>query len=102
MDDEVFLTDPWWDLRNPGKPEQQQAQAITYELLREISPGHALYGTAFTVIGRSEARDDVLLKAGDRWVLVHLTCSGKVEVPPWPTCVTFDSARGVEEALAFD
>jgi hypothetical protein len=98
----VVLTDPWWDLRNPGAPEQQQIQAVTNELLRETTPGHALYDMSFTVIGRSQARDDVLLKVDDRWALVHLTWSGKSEVPPWPTCVIFDSARDAEQALALD
>jgi hypothetical protein len=84
--DDVVLIDPWWDLRNPGEPEQQQMRAVTSELLREASAGHPLYGVAFTVIGLSTARDDVLLKVHDRWVLVHLTWSGKPEVPPWPTC----------------
>lgn len=102
MRNDVVLIDPWRDLRNPGEPEQQQVQAVTNELLREASPGHPLYGIAFTVIGRSEARDDVLLKVDDRWALVHLTWSGKSEVPPWPTCVVFDSASEVEQALADD
>ena len=100
MRDDVVLIDPWWDLRSPDKPEQQEIQAVTNELLREASPSHPLYGMAFTVIGRSEARDDVLLKVDDRWALVHLTWSGKSEVPPWPTCVFFDSASNLEQALA--
>jgi hypothetical protein len=98
----MVLTDPWWDLRSPGEPEQHQIQAVTNEMRRETSPGHALYGIAFTVIGRSQARDDVLLKVGDRWALVHLTWSGKSEVPPWPRCVIFDSASDVQQALAID
>ena len=102
MRDDVVLIGPWWGLRNPGEPEQQQTQAIASELLREASAGHPLYGLAFTVIGRSDARDDVLLKLGDRWALVHLTWSGKPEPPPWPTCVVFDSASDVEQALTDD
>jgi hypothetical protein len=98
----VALIDPWWDLRDSGEPEQQQIRALTNELIREASPGHSLYGMAFTVIGQSEARDDVLLKVDDRWALVHLTWSGKSEVPPWPTCVFFDSADDVEQALTND
>ena len=100
MPDNVVLTDPWWDLRNRGEPEQQQIPALTDEILRETSPGHALYGMTFTVIGRSQARDDVLLKVDDRWTLVHLTWSGKPEVPPRPTCVIFDSVSDVEQVLA--
>lgn len=102
MRDDVVLTDPWWDLRNPGELEQQQIQTVTNELLCETSPGHALYGVAFVVIGRSLARDDVLLKVQDRWALVHVTWSGKSEVPPWPTCDIFDSSSDVELALASD
>ena len=102
MRDDVVLTDPWWDLRNPGEPEQQQIQAVTNELLRETSPGHALYGVAFVVVGRSQARDDVLLKVNNRWALVHLTWSAQSEEPPWPTCVIFDSASAVEQAIGHD
>ncbi|SDZ43224.1 hypothetical protein SAMN05444365_1164 [Micromonospora pattaloongensis] len=102
MPDDVIITDPWWDLRNPGESEQEQVHAITNEMLRETSPGHALHGMPFAVVGRSDARDDVLLKVDDRWALVHLTWSGKSEVPPWPTCVMFDSASDTQQALALD
>jgi hypothetical protein len=77
-------------------------QAVTRELLHEASAGHSLYGTAFTVTGRSTARDDVLLRVGDRWALVHLTWSGKPETPPWPTCPIFDTATDVEQAVTDD
>jgi hypothetical protein len=99
--DDVVLTDPWWDLRNSGEPEQQEIQAVTKELLREMSPGCALHGAAFVVIGRSQAREDVLLKAVDRRALAS-DRGWKPEPPPWPTCVFFDSARDVEQALAYE
>jgi hypothetical protein len=31
--DHVVLIDPWWDLRNPGEPEQLQMQAVTLRRL---------------------------------------------------------------------
>ncbi|CCH16964.1 hypothetical protein [Micromonospora lupini] len=102
MPDDLVLRDPWWDLRAPGDAEQQQTQAVSNELLREVSPGHPLYGLAVTVIARSEAHDDVLVKVGSRWALVHLTWSGQPETPPWPTCTIFGSATDVERATALD
>ncbi|MBF9127988.1 hypothetical protein I0C86_03100 [Plantactinospora sp. S1510] len=100
MPEDVVLAHPWRDLHGPGDAERLQVQAVTQELLRELSPGHALYGVAFTVVGRSDARDDVLLRFGGRWALVHLTWSGKSEVAPWPTCTTFDSASDAGRATA--
>jgi hypothetical protein len=53
VSDDVVLGHSWQDLRGPGDAERRQVQAVTDELLREVSPGHAMYGTAFTIIGRS-------------------------------------------------
>ena len=100
MPDDVVLAHPRRDLRGPGEAERLQVRVISQELLREVSPGHALYGMAFTIVGRSCARDDVLLRFGGRWALVHLTWSGKSEVPPWPTCTTFYSASDAGRATA--
>jgi hypothetical protein len=100
VSDDVVLGHSWQDLRGPGDAERRQVQAVTDELLREVSPGHAMYGTAFTIIGRSRGADEVLLRFGSRWALVHLTWSGKPEVPPWPACTIFDSASDAERATA--
>ncbi|AVT28276.1 MULTISPECIES: hypothetical protein [unclassified Plantactinospora] len=100
MLDDVVLVDPWWDLRGPGDSEQRQVQEISTELVQETSRGHPLYGVAFTVVGRSDATDDVLLRVGDRWALVHLTWSGTAELPPWPSCAFFDSADDAQRAIA--
>jgi hypothetical protein len=42
----------------------------------------------------------VLVRAGDRWILVHLTWSGRPESPPWPESRFFDSTSQVEQAIA--
>jgi hypothetical protein len=61
MATEPVLTDPWWDLRGDGTLEHDQREAIATELATELGQGHPLHGQAVTVIGKSTARDDVLL-----------------------------------------
>lgn len=73
---------------------------LTSELRRELNEGHPLHGGTFTVVGRSETRDDVLVKSGDHWVLIHLTWSGLPELPPLPESHFFNLAREVERAIA--
>jgi hypothetical protein len=42
MNDVPILTDPWWDLRHGGQPEDKARQACHAELLIEVSAGHPL------------------------------------------------------------
>jgi hypothetical protein len=98
MEDDLVLTDPWWDLRGGGPTEEKQRKAIQAELLAEVSRGHPLSGAAVEVIGRSEASDDVLLRAGRRgWAVVHLTWRGAAEPPPWPRVAFYASVQEVED-----
>jgi hypothetical protein len=52
MTSDQVLTDPWWDLRGGGGLEQQQRDALTRELVTELSSTHPLHGREFTVIAR--------------------------------------------------
>ncbi|MFG1837352.1 hypothetical protein ACGFH8_02805 [Micromonospora sp. NPDC049175] len=44
----------------------------------------------------------VMVKAGSRWALVHLTWSGQPETAPWPACTIFGLATDVGGATALD
>lgn len=98
--DEYEFREPIVDLRDGG----ESAEALTEELIRELAPGHPLFGTNPHVIARSVANDDVVVVA-DRGVvaLVHLTWTRrKAERPPWPgtqfmsTSTDFDAHFEVE------
>jgi len=97
---ELVLVDPWWDLRTAGTREEHERRRIAHQIVAETSPGHDLFGKHTEVIGRSTARDDVLVRAVDgRWAIVHLTYSGR-QVPPWPTTTWFDSVEALGLHLA--
>jgi hypothetical protein len=97
MEDELVLTDPWRDLRGGGPAEEKQRKAIRAELSAEVSQGHPLSGVAVEVAARSEASDDVLLRAGRRGrAVVHLTWRGAAEPPPWPRVALCASVQEIE------
>jgi len=80
-----------------------QRDLLLRELRAEVAEGHPLAGVKVEVIGRSEARDDVLVLAGDgRWAVVHLTWKRRPERPPWPLARFYGSVPAVERALADD
>ena len=99
MNDDVVLADPWEDLRNPDAEHREQVSGLETEVRTELSDGHPLFGRAFSIVGRSHAADDVLLKVDDGWALVHLTWSRHAERPPWPNSTEFRRALDVERAI---
>ena len=51
--------------------------ALQRQLVRELVPGHPLYGYPCTLLGRHTGNDDVLVALNDnRLVVVHLTWGG--------------------------
>jgi hypothetical protein len=59
--------EPWFADANPS---------LKAELLRELIPGHILYGLPVTPVARRQDRDDVLFKivdGSDKVAVVHLT-----------------------------
>lgn len=103
MESGLVLVDPWWDLRGGGADEESQRDLLLGELRAEVAEGHPLAGVKVEVIGRSEARDDVLVLAEDgRWSVVHLTWKRGPERPPWPSVRFYGSVRALEQALADD
>ena len=98
-DGALVVADPWWDLRAGGENEQQQRDSLADELRRELNTGHPLFGATFEVIASCGHCDDVLLRVGPQWAIVHLTW-GIDESPPWPVTTLFDAELDVEDATA--
>jgi hypothetical protein len=68
--------------------------AFETELLRELKPGHPLFGIPISAIGRRYDQDDVLFELLDgsgRVAEVHLTWARERETPPWPDSSSFEN-----------
>lgn len=99
MEPDKAFPEPWSDLRDAGPGRDEQRESLSAELAKELSVGHVLHGSAFSIVARSNANDDILIKVDDdgTWALVHLTWRGSRERPPWPQAVVFSA---VEDAVA--
>lgn len=94
--------EPWFGLDEVDPPSPALFEEV---LLREVGPGHVLYGVPVQAIGKSGANDDVLFRLLDgsgRVADVHLTWTRSFpEKPPWPHTALYDSieawAAAVEE-----
>ncbi|WP_411339256.1 hypothetical protein V6U71_15265 [Sphingopyxis sp. J-6] len=70
---------------------ETERRELGEELERELSPGHILYGTKATALGRRFRRDDVLFRLEDgRVARLHLT-RRKESNPLFPTTDVYDS-----------
>ena len=68
----------WLEPWRPVNPSED----LVRELLKELAPGHVLFGKSLTTIGRRDDCDDALFRLDDgtgRVAGVHLTWSGKAE-----------------------
>lgn len=98
---------PLWaddfDFEDPFERTTDPAMAadLSAELVRELAPGHPLHGHEWTVIARAYDQDDVIVHDGRTVALVHLTCSGKPEVPPFPMASVIRSADEFHELLRY-
>lgn len=82
-------------------PDEALRQALTDELLREVSDGHPLFRRSVKVLNRCGGCDEVLVELGDGdFGLAHPTWSGKPETPPWPTFVHTGGYVAMELAQA--
>jgi hypothetical protein len=98
---EESIPEPWWDLRTDGPIEAKQRDALRTELNHEVGAGHPLYGRGYSIIARSQARDDVLIALDDNnWAVVHLTWRQAPEDPPWPNTAVFDSLSEAIRSVA--
>ncbi|MEY9873269.1 hypothetical protein ABH931_002751 [Streptacidiphilus sp. MAP12-33] len=97
--------DEWWR-EVEGLP---RASAIADELIREIAPGHALYGVPLAPWLECGACDDVLVRLDDenartgstpyKVAVVHVGWSRRAEEPPWPATIVFDRALDALDRL---
>ncbi len=73
------------------------------ELLRELAPGHALYGVAVDVVAHREGTDDILCRhhlEPDRLTVVHLTWRGSPELAPEFPGIEADG--GIDDFYAYE
>lgn len=87
------------DLRNGAG--SRRASDLLAELTREVPPGHPLCGLERQVIAEALPQEEVVVQAGERVALVHLTWSGRRKLPPWPTAVFVESAAAFEELVQY-
>ena len=88
METDLQLLRPWMKSHSP--------EGVVSELVREVGPGHPLFGKPAKALAVARDRDDVLFEFEDagkaRYAVVHLTWSGKREQSAdWPGPQFFDS-----------
>jgi len=78
-----------------------QSLSLTTELLRELKPGHELFGCQFKIVGRRWSQDDILVVVDehDGFASVHLTYAAD-EVPPYPRTAWYPSIEAAVEAMS--
>jgi hypothetical protein len=89
----VRLTDP------------AECTSLVAELLREIAPGHVLYGRPVRVVGRRYDCDDILLAVSEpeQLAIVHLSYASHPDRPPWPSTTVFENIpEFIEKAMKPD
>jgi hypothetical protein len=73
----------------------EQSAALNFQLQRELSSGHVLYGLKVKAVAKSKMRDDVLFEVIGHekpLILVHLTWSKtSSDDPRWPQAQFFGS-----------
>ena len=87
-----------WPATWAALDENDECTAVAKKvLLREVGPGHLLYGVPVQAIGRNFAADDVLYRLLDgsgRVADVHLTWTrGGPEQPPYPHTLLYDTVE---------
>jgi hypothetical protein len=89
------LPEPWW------RSDPSAASAALAELVVEVSAGHLLHRLPVHVRARCGGCDEVMASVVDgTFALVHLTWSGRSELPPWPTVGASGRYEDYELALA--
>jgi hypothetical protein len=73
------LKEPWF------RPDEDLAEQLLTEAIREIKPGHELFGLGLTCVARCSGCDDTLFRCDDdTFAIVHLSWQSD-EQPPWPS-----------------
>jgi hypothetical protein len=94
----VYL-DPWSDI---NEYPMDHSLAIQTELRKELSIGHMLKKLDLEILAKREDRDDILVRSGDNYFIVHLTWSAKAELSPYPTTEFFKTVKELETRLMID
>lgn len=85
--------EPWYSIADIP----DHSSATVWELQRELTVGHQLYGLPVRAIARRQDCDDVLFQIDDgtgRVAVVHLTWKqGGREQPPWPATAIYPSMQ---------
>lgn len=94
---------PWRAVTDPT-----EVDSFSGQLNREISAGHVLHGAAFSVLGRADNSDDILIECDDgTYAIVHLTWGSGSGGAAFPVTIFLDSVTEVnavivEEARQFE
>jgi hypothetical protein len=66
-------------------------KAMENEIKKEIAESHPLYGKPLNVMARREDQDEVLCESNAKYYVIHLTWSGKPELPSFPRFDEYES-----------
>ena len=85
-EDDSVLPGRWYDVRGRMVDDEERRMHLERELVREVAPGHVLYGVAAQAVGACQHCDDVVFAlAGGRYAVVHLSYPQTgFDRPPWP------------------
>jgi hypothetical protein len=98
---ELELSDRWSGHADSTSHAETRRARVLAELSTEIGRGHELFGQVVRVEAFFEASDDVVVRLTDgTFALVHPTCSGKPERPPWPAAQRLGSGAEASAAVA--
>ena len=95
----LFTGERWMDFTDTAHGDNRAAWEA--ELRKEIASGHPLAGAMWRTLASRTDRDDVVLAlASQGYALVHLTWSGRVESPPWPTTKLFSDLHSLAREVS--
>jgi hypothetical protein len=95
--DEYQFGEDFEDLRT----DPVGSNGLARELASELSPGHHLFGQAWTIVARAKPQDEVVVTTDSVVYLVHMTWTHKRERPPCPDALAFPSAAEFEDAIRY-
>ncbi|KJY74755.1 hypothetical protein [Vibrio nigripulchritudo] len=91
--------EPWFDISE--YPEEHKL-ALETELKKELGSNHSLFGKRVNLLAKREDRDDLLLKSGSTFYIVHLTWIGVEESSGYPLIDAFETELELEVRLTED
>lgn len=70
---------------------------LVAELVRELGPGHSMFGRTWTAVARALPEDEVLFTDGEAVALVHLSWAARRSPPPCPEATFMPDASALEQ-----